>query len=237
MLHIAGQDLAVFTTPSQVTRILNDNHSYSFDPYIDLIYATVGNVSGEAKGILWRTPAEGFMSLHPNPKKEVLVHTGNRLLHKQLMQSDAMQDLVGKVLLSMHHAMQWDSFYDTTVLASNANEKVVSLHCWCRDVLVEAQNKTFFGHQLSELEPDMRFLYDQWDYNSWRVTYQLPSFMAKPATYPRDRMIQALTKYLDTPKEHRTGVVPFISELQDECMNAGLSNQDIAGIMMIILWG
>ncbi|KAL2009606.1 hypothetical protein VTN00DRAFT_5413 [Thermoascus crustaceus] len=213
MLHVAGKDMAVFTAPSQVTQIFKDNNSYSFDPFMDMVYDDVGNVSREAKLILWRTPAEGFVSLHPNPKQQVLVHTGNGLLHKQLLQPDAMQDLLVKVLVYINNTMQWDSFYETTVLASNADEKVVSLHCWCRDVLIEAQNRTWFGHCLEELELDMRLVFDKWDYNSWRITYQVPSFMAKPATRPRDRLIQ------------------------DECMHAGLGNRDIAGILMIILWG
>jgi hypothetical protein len=202
-----------------------------------MVYDGVGNVSREAKFTLWRTPAEGFVSLHPNPKQRVLVHTGNDLLHKQLLQPGPMQQLLEKVLVYINDTTQWDHFYKTTVLASNANEKVVSLHCWCRDVLIEAQNRTWFGDYLQELEPNMRLIFDQWDYNSWRITYQVPSFMAKPATRPRDRLIQTLTKYFYTPRETRTGGIPFINELQDECMHAGLGNEDIAGILMIILWG
>jgi hypothetical protein len=76
-----GQDIAVFTLSSQISRIFKDGNSYSFDPFIGMGYSGVGNVSREAKTILWRSPAEGLVSLHPNPKLQVLVHTGNNLLH------------------------------------------------------------------------------------------------------------------------------------------------------------
>lgn len=237
MLCVAGEGIAVITSPTDASQIFKDDTSFSFDPFIDSIYRGVANVSNRGNTILWRTPKEGFTSLHPNPKEEVLAHTGNALLHKQLLQRQPLQELTGMVVSYIEATTRWDSFFETSVLSSSADTKVVSLHCWCRDVIIEAQTRAFFGDYLRELEPRMTCIFDDWDINSWMVTYRYPAFIAKAATVPRDRLIQTLTHYLDSPREKRSGGVPFVNELEDEERHAGLSNEDSARILMIILWG
>lgn len=237
MLYVAGERILVLMSPSDASQVFKDESSFAFDSFIDMVYRGVGNVSDDANRILWRTPREGFTSLHPNPHGKVLVHTGNALLHKQLLTASCLQELTGKVSGYIDDNMQWESFFDTSVLSSDADVKIVSLHCWCRDVLIEAQNRAWFGEYIRELEPRMTVLFDEWDINSWMITYQYPSIMAKAATRPRDRLIKVLTRYLDTSREKRSGGVPFVNELEDEERHAGLSSEDSARIMFIILWG
>lgn len=237
MLHIAGKRIAVITSPSDVSQVFKDEASFSFDPCIDSIYKGVGNVSDEANIILWRTPEEGFTSLHPNPKGKVLVHTGNALLHKQLLEPKALDELSEKVLGYIEGTMRWQSFFQNSILTSTSDTKVVSLHCWCRDVLIEAQTRAFFGEYLQELEPQMTLIFDQWDINSWMIPYKYPAFMAKAAIQPRDKLIKTLNQYINSPRETWSEGVPFIRELVDEERYAGLSTEDSARILMIILWG
>ena len=237
MLYVAGEKIVVIMSTSDATQIFKDESSFSFDPFIDMIYRGVANVSDEGNDILWRTPKEGFISLHPNPKEKVLVHTGNALLHKQLLELDSLRELTEKVLSYIDETTQWDTFFPTSVLSSTPDTKVVSLHCWCRDVLLEAQSRAFFGDYLRELEPNMTLIFDDWDINSWMVTFRYPSFMAKAAINPRNRLIRTLTRYLETPLEKRSGGVPFVKELLDEERQAGLSSEDSARILVIILWG
>ena len=237
MLYVAGERILVLMSPSDASQVFRDESSFAFDSFIDMVYRGVGNVSDEANRILWRTPKEGFTSLHSNPHGKVLVHTGNALLHKQLLTPSYLQELTKKVTVYIEDNMQWESFFDTSVLSSNADTKIVSLHCWCRDVLIEAQNRAWFGEYIRQLEPRMTVLFDHWDINSWMITYKYPPFMAKAATRPRDQLIKILTRYLDTPREKRSGGVPFVNELEDEERHAGLSSEDSARIMFIILWG
>ena len=139
MLCVLGQNVAVLQSPADASQVFKDIVSFAFNSFIDSIYRCVGNVSEEANRILWRTPKDGFVSLHPNPKENVLIHTGNALLHKQLLQPEALQELSEKVLDFIEYSMRWHSFFDTSILSSNADTKVVSLHYWCRDVLIGAQ--------------------------------------------------------------------------------------------------
>ncbi|KAI0386946.1 cytochrome P450 [Hypomontagnella monticulosa] len=69
------------------------------------------------------------------------------------------------------------------------------------------------------------------------ATYEYPSFMAKAATVPRERLVKALIAYIDAPRENRSGAVAYVNEVEDEMRQAGLGNEACARILMIILWG
>ena len=238
MIYAAGEKLAVCMDPADQSQIFKDETLFSFDPLIDVIYRGVADVSAEANDeILWRTPDEGFESLHPNPKRRCVVHTGNALLHKQLLGAEQLQDLSEKVLGFIEEMTRWDLFPTSTVKAASADTKVLSLHRWCLDVQVGAQNRAFFGEMLSQIQPQILSLFDQWDINSWKITYRLPPFLTKAATEPRDKIIDAMKRYLVTPREVRNAPVPFVDELEDEEAHAGLSREDSARILMIIIWG
>lgn len=237
MLRVAGDDIAIVTSTKDAEHIYADKTSFAFDFFAELIYRSIGGVSNETIKILWRTPKEGFISLWPNPKEDVLVHTGNALLHKQMQQPELIKDLSEKALSNIEQRIRWDAFLPSSILSETPSVKAVSLHCWCRDVTIDAQNKAFFGDYLHKLSPDITSLFDQWDINSWMMTYSLPSPFNKKASVPRDKLIGILHQYLDAPREKRTGGVPFVEELQDECISGGLSHNDIARVLFIILWG
>ncbi|KAL9594940.1 MAG: hypothetical protein Q9219_006746 [cf. Caloplaca sp. 3 TL-2023] len=237
MLCVAGQTILVILSPKDASAVFKDDSSFAFDPFIDMLYRGVANVSAQANAVLWRKPEDGFKSLHPNPKGNVLVHTGNILLHKQLLDPDRLNELTERVLSQVAHTMQWDTFFASSILSSNADTKVVSLHCWCRDTFLGAQSRAFFGDYLNQVEPHMTSIFDAWDLNSWMVTFQYPAVMAQAAIKPRDKLIAALTTYLKAPPEKRSGGVPFVNELLEEELNAGLSIEDSARILLIIQWG
>ncbi|KAI0968462.1 cytochrome P450 [Xylaria arbuscula] len=238
-LRVAGQQLIVVTHPKHQAEIFRNNSAYSFDPFINIVYRTVGNVSAMDLKTLWRRPSEGFISLHPNPKQKVLVHRGIDLLHKQLLSPGYSQELLSKVGAMIKQNIEWDAFPRSAVIHHTVDglTKVVSLHRWCCDITVDSQTRSFFGPYLTELEPDYTYIYDQWDINSWMATYQYPSFMARAATEPREKLVRMLMAYFDTPKEKRTGGVAYVNEVEDEMRQAGLGTEACARVVMIILWG
>ncbi|KAF7863255.1 hypothetical protein EAF04_007337 [Stromatinia cepivora] len=177
-----------------------------------------------ANELLWRTPKRRFRFSLAQSKKADSIFA-------------LFQELFGIILKYIEEGTRWDSFSGSDVIASNVKTKVASLHCWCRDILITSQTRAFFGDYSLKLEPRMTQLFDEWDINSWMITYQFPDFMAKAATAPRDKLIGALAHYLDAPRERRGGGVPFVNELEDEERNAGLCSENCATILMIILWG
>ncbi|KAI9675453.1 MAG: hypothetical protein M1822_008931 [Bathelium mastoideum] len=237
MLRVAGDNIAIITSTTDAEYIYNDPISFAFDFFIDMVYRSCGGLSEGAFPILWRTPKDGFTSLWPNPKEHPVVHTGNALLHKQLLQPDALYDLSEKVMTYIEEKLRWNTFFPSSVLAAQADEKVLSLHCWCRDVTIDAQSRCFFGNYIDTLEPNLTAIFDKWDINSWMMTYQLPPPFNTPASRPREQLVKVFTRYLDAPREKRRGGVVFTDELEDECVNAGLSHEDISRVLFIIMWG
>ncbi|KAK7983403.1 hypothetical protein PG989_010805 [Apiospora arundinis] len=238
-LHVMGRDIVIVSDPAEQSLIYKDSSSYSINGSIDMIYKCVGEVSPDAHKNLWHGPEDGFQSLHPNPKGQVLVHMGYSLLHKQLLQPEKSQELIQKNVSYIEQYTGSGAFFDTSVLASNAKgDQVVSLHKWCLEVLIESQTRIFFGKTFREIQPDYKTLFDAWDFNSWMMTYQYPHFLAKAATRPRNALFKALTQYLDMPRDERDREsVPFVNELQDELENGGLGSEDIARVLFVILWG
>ncbi|EED13974.1 cytochrome P450, putative [Talaromyces stipitatus ATCC 10500] len=225
------------TTAAQIAVIDKERHIYAFEPFVDLIYDEVARVSPKKKFILWQTPAEGYVSVFPNPRQMTAAHTGIALLHKQFTQPDAVHQFMATSLACVNNTLQWDSFYKTSVLASTPTIKVISLEFLCRDVIMDAQVTSFFGPRLLELEPNLRSLLKKWDLESWRVSYKLPSALSRRATCLRDYLIDILTQYYTLPVEQRAGSVAFVNEVYDDYKHAGLSDRDIAGIVFTILWG
>ncbi|KAE8382380.1 cytochrome P450 [Aspergillus bertholletiae] len=236
-LRIAGQDMVMVTTATQIAAIDRDSQTFAFEPFVDLVYDEIATVSRESKPLLWKTPAEGYKSLFPSSKQMTAAHTGIHLLHKQLTQPDAMQRFMTTSLLYVHKTLQWDSFYKTSVLASTADVKIVSLGCLCRDVIIDAQLTSFFGRRILDLEPNIRSILQEWDALSWQVSYKLPSFLAKHAMQLRDHLIEVLVKYYASPVEQRPGSVAFVNDVYNDYKQAGIPDRDIAGIVFTILWG
>ena len=239
IIELAGQKLVVLTSAEHVAAMYKNTTDLSFNGLVKMIHKGVANVSLQGFEILWRTPGEGFESLHPNPKEQVLVHTGNALLHKQVLPGVLLEQLTARFLRHVESTTRWNTFFPTSVLAEsrNGSERVVSLHRWTLEVLVDAATRAFFGEALPKQLPSISSVFDEWDMNSYMSTYQYPDFLSQAAIVPRDKIIVALTKYLDLPKEERNDAAPFVYELEEEQRHAGLSNADAARIFMIIYWG
>lgn len=231
--------MVILTSAEHVADMYKNTADLSFDGLVKMIHRGVANVSPQGFQTLWRTPQEGFESLHPNPKNQVLVHTGNALLHKQVLSGAPLEELTARFLDHVEKTTRWDSFFPKSILAraSGDSERVVSLHQWTLEVLVDAATRSFFGDALPKLLPDINSIFDRWDMNSYMTTYQYPDFLSQAAIVPRETIIKALTQYLDLPLSERQGAVPFVNELEEEQRHAGLSNSDAARIFMIIYWG
>ncbi|KAJ5712169.1 cytochrome P450 [Penicillium malachiteum] len=201
------------------------------------MYDDFAQVHPQRKPFLWQKPSEGSKELFPNPKKLPPSILGVRMLHQQLQRPDLLHSYMSKLLTATNQALEWESIHHNSILASSEEIKVVSLEKIVCDTLFAAQTIAFFGPYLLEMEPNILSILKDWDLNSWRVSYKMPSFLAGQATGPRGQMIDVLTQYFSAPAHLRSGCVPFINEVYEEYRQAGLSDRDIGGIIFTILWG
>lgn len=234
MLYVAGKRILVVTSPRLVDEIAKDSKVYTFDGFVDQLYRQVANVSEEAHPILWRTPAEGYNSLRPNPKNKTLVYVGLDLLHHQILKPDRMQALLDNACAKIDELASWDSLPTNSIICDKGNVKVISLYRWCRDGLVQATTQAFFGSYIQDLEPNHAALFDEWKLNSWTLQYGFPPFLARTAVKYRERTVKLLLKYVRAPAEKRAGGEPFVGELEEEMRHAGLSEDDRVRVLIII---
>ncbi|KAI1320987.1 hypothetical protein F5Y16DRAFT_75847 [Xylariaceae sp. FL0255] len=192
-LNVAGRKTVIVTSPDDMMEIFKDEDSYSIDPFFDRVYRDIGNVSSAANSILWRTPAQGFVSLFANLKEKTLPHTGLELLHKQLLTPGLQGDLIGKALTYIDNYTRWDAFFPTSVIRAAPYAQSISLHRWCRDVMMEAQTSAFFGPLLHSIEPSYTTIFDQFDINTWMFMYKYLTFLCKAAITPREQLVRALS--------------------------------------------
>ena len=203
---------------------------------VQTIHKGVATVSSEGYRVLWRTPGEGYDSLHGNPNNKVLAYRGNDILHDQVLPGQFLEDLTHAFLGYLELSTQFNDITNKCVLAADGTRKVVSLQDWCMNTLVDLSSRSFFGDYLLKVEPSLTEIFHLWDENSWMKTYQYPDFLAKPAVEPRDRLIRAFTRYLETPRRKRGRTGYFVEEEEDEERHAGLSTKDSAKLMMVIFW-
>ena len=200
------------------------------------IHTAVATVSSEGLKTLWRTPAEGYNSLHGNPGNKVLAYRGADILHEQVLPGQHLEELTHRFLGHLETSTRWDSFTSKYTLASDESRKILSLHSWCMNILVDAATRAFYGDYLFELEPSLTQIFHQWDENSWMKTYQYPDFLAGPAVKPRNMLIRTFTKYLESSRERRGNAAYYVNAEEDEERHAGLSTKDSAKLTMLIYW-
>lgn len=246
-IHTAGQITVVVTDPQQAAEILNNGDSYTADPFLDALYRTVGGVSIDGSRTLWRIQlSDGDsprLATDSKIKTVTLVQKCHNILLRHLQTSSQAQAETSSKALSLIDAATRNGIPSAAQISSSHRKddiKVVSLHRWCRDVLVNHQIDLFFGPSLvGEIEPDAISLLDCFDANSWMLAYQYPSFLAQRATMPRENLIRALQTYLDTlqtDEDDTDGHAPLFASVVDEMQNAGLSHEDCARVLLVMFW-
>lgn len=235
IIQVAGQRLVITTASEDVAQMFTSDE-LSFNGIMKILHRDVANISEDGVSTIWRKPEEGFESLFPNPKKQALVHTGRNLFHKQALQGGLLEDLTDRFLGRVEKSTRWDSFFPGTVVASEDKERIVSLHRWALEVLLDAATGAFYGESMTKVLPDIASIFDEWDQNAFLVAYRYPDFLARAATVPRDRIVDAIARYYELPPEQRSDAVPYVFQQEDECRHAGLSNLDSAKLMMMLYW-
>ena len=127
-VKVAGEKLIIVTNPKHAGEIFKNTTTLSFDGLIRMIHRGVANVSISGYKTLWRTPVQGFQSLYPNPKNNVLVHTGNALLHKQVLHGEPLERLTERFKDYLEVMTRPNALTKDAIVASDGNLRVMLFH-------------------------------------------------------------------------------------------------------------
>ena len=188
-------------------------------------------VSSSAMDKMWQAPAEGGST---NPLHKPLVHLVSDLYIKQLLPGEELDTFTATFTGYIDKCLRWETMTGNYVLASTANEMRLSLLSWCGETLVTAVTHALFGEKLLELEPEIVQAYFDFNDDGWMMFYKYPRFAAKKMYAARAKVIDALTSYLQLPRELRQGASWLVQSIEDEQRKLGLDERDMARLLMMI---
>lgn len=185
---------------------------------------------------MWQKPSLTKTLISANPHDKSLVQLGEEFYRQQLYPGERLDTLQESLMFNIHYAIEWDHIPDDVIRSPTANSKTVSLLRLCREVLVNAATKAFFGDRLLELEPNLFQTFYDFDDNSWKFTYKLPRFMSQEVHQAKEKILHTLTRYFDLPLEERPDSAWIIQILEKEMRHLGIGSSDIAPIITMTFW-
>lgn len=165
-----------------------------------------------------------------------LGHLGEKLCRQQLLPGKELEALSGAIVEKIHQSLHWHTMSEKVVMSFSENTRRVSLLSWCREVLLDAATRSFFGERLTQIDPDMYKSFYTFDELSWKLHFGYPKFLARRMYAAKDKILDAIDQYLRLPKSERKGECWLIDRLETEMRNLGIDNRDIAAIMMPLYW-
>lgn len=247
MITLAGEKLAILTSPQDVAAAYKNTGSLSFDDFVKDLFLTF-SISSETTHKMYQAPSE-FLLSGDGKKQKTMFQSENQLqknlshlqsdFYKQQLHLGEKLDFLGvKFMRFINSHLQWESLRGRYVLSSSETSrmKTVSLYKWSREVLVNSATKTFFGKKILEIDPMLSEEFHDYDDQSWKLLYKYPRAFAKDLLSAKAKIVRTLVAYLQLSKEDRSDASWIIQSLEAEQSQIGIDNYDIAGMMLLAYW-
>ena len=227
-ITLVGTKLYILTNPRDISEAYRNSSSLSFDIFVKLLIRTCGT-SKHVVERLYQDPLPS--SVH----KESL----GKAIHKFQMQ----QSSPGKNLEDISVVIA--SYLDKVlVLEKMATERApnakgllyISLKRCCANLVIGASQLAYFGERLSEIDPNLPQTFVEFDSRSWQLLYHFPRLISKGMYAAKDRIIDDLTAYFETPGE-RTDAAWVTRLLETEMRALGFTTREMGTLMMLQYWG
>ena len=127
-----------------------------------------------------RFPVDGHMIHYPNPHQKCLARLTTDFHKHQLLPGPELESLSDTFLQSLNASLRWENLgQERTSENQQPNHRTMSLHSWCRDVLLKAGTSAYFGERLLEMDPGLPQSFYEFDKNSWMLLYPVPKVFSK----------------------------------------------------------
>ena len=112
-----------------------------------------------------------------------------------------------------------------------------SLLRMCSEILIDAAQNVYFGPLLSQIDPGLVRTFIDFDDRSWQLLFQVPYLLSTEMHALKDNVVNAFVAYFNIPSHERQGGAWSIEVLEGEMRQLGLTNREIATMIMILYWG
>ncbi|KAM0802495.1 cytochrome P450 [Usnea florida] len=236
-ITLAGEKLYVLTSPKDVGESFRRTDTLSHDGFVEYLMKSFG-VSNEGIEIMYRKfSVDGHIMLYPNPHQKCLARLTVDIQKHQLLGPE-MESLSDRFLQFLSASLRWE-YLDQQHISEDQipKHKTMSLYSWCLDILLKAGTNAYFGERLLEMNPGLPQSFYEFDKNSWMILYPVPKVFSKRMSLPLSKNIRSLTAYFQLPKAERLGATWFNQTLEAEQRQLGMTDDDIARLMMLVHWG
>lgn len=237
-LTVAGNQIYIMTSASDVSAVFKNIEQLTFDDYIEDMMLHFG-ASKAAVHTMFAAPEKADQTptgLQPNPLHKSLIHLSESFYRQQLHPGKKLDILQDTFLGNIHNSLGWDSLPAKAIMSSRAEDRTGSLLAWTREVLLDGATRAFFGDRLVELEPKLFESFFYFDDNSWKLTYRIPRPWSNDMYAAKQTAQDAMEAYFKLPKEQRPGATWLVQTLETEMKARGIGESDIAALLMMIFW-
>ena len=235
---LAGEKIYVLTSAKDVAEACRKTNTISHDGFVQYLMKSFGAPASVVDKMYQMFSIDGRIMYHPNPHQKSLAHLTVDFHRHQLLPGKEQEILSDSFFRYIDTSLRWENMDRAYLLKDQRpNHVTISLHSWCLEVLVKAATNAFFGDRLLQMDPMLPQSFNEFDKSSWMLLYQVPKAVSSRMTSPLAKNIESLTEYFRLPKVERPGASWFNQTLEAEQRQLGISEEDVAKLMMLIHWG
>lgn len=231
--------MCIATSPSDISAIYKDSEYLSYDPFVKDVLLRMGVSSASIEKWIPDSGVNSAWNRRDGSKPSIhdVSHVGPKLCRQQLLPGKEFDVLSTKLINDIEQSLQWHKISESITVFSTDKTKRVSLHGWCREVLVASATRSFFSNRLLQIDPNLFENFYKFDENSWKALFKYPGFLSRDMDDAKNRIIDALSRYFFLPKDERKGESWLISNIEAEMIKAGIDDlTEMASIVMPLYW-
>ena len=222
-------------SPKDMSTVYKNMTTLKFDGFTRDIYTTFG-MSKDGIRLMWQAqPSKVKGTTESSSDRQF--NLSSAIHRQQLLPGDYLDNITSKYLDVFRKRLSWDELPDESTSPSTEKGKIVSLYSWCAAVFGNATIHAWFGDVLLEVEPRLLEYYYIFDQDSWKLTYQLPVWLAKRMHAAKDSSRDAYIRYFQLPPEKRAGACHYIRTVEAKQRQVGMNDRDIAIHAQMFFWG
>lgn len=226
------------TCPKDISRVYQNTEELTF---LTLIRNTLTAFGASSFAVIKWVPLHPSEQSVSNSKDHLPSESkslGQKLLQRQFLPGKELNTLQPIIMENIHEFLQWDAIPGNIIplSPSSPETKTISLLEWSQDVQIAAATRALFGDRLTAIEPDLFQYFAEFDTDSFKLPFRYPKFLSRDTYVAKDKVVGALARYFELPKEERPGAAWVIDNFENEMRQIGIGNKDIAAIVMAVYW-
>ena len=231
-MALAGARIYVLTSVHDIAAAYKNTTTLSFEDGVKDNMRNFG-LSDDGSEKLWR---KGYHGVFPNPSKKAFGILSGEMYKVQWHPGKGLDALTGKFMEFIEGFLHWNTLPSEGLLLEESGSKRMSLMRLCQSVLVDAGSRAIFGRRLTDIAPDLAQQFQVFDQKSWQLIYQLPPAFAKEMYAAKNKITEALEKYIESPTETKKDRAWAIEAMEVEMQALGMKTSDQAIMFFLIYW-